>query len=959
MTGPTAATRKRRQADDLAESPPKRVTRARAARSTEEATTERPVAKKITTASARAAGASKPTKVTKTSAARKKADDAVTDKPAKKATEKATKATKASTAKATTRTRTAARNDQEVITEAESEAPEEAPKTRTRRAATATKEPVAASKVTKPSVRAKKTAPQSVEAPATEEAVIEPKRSTRGRPATTTTTTRAAANATRSTASTAARSAAPRKKVTFEDEATNDKENIPMASAGAKKAGPNKAATGIKARPVRRAAAPTRSAMRSKKPASEAAEAAAPESQPTPLSPKKIHQVAKSWSGSSEDELSERIPVRALSKSPVKNPVSPRKAAPQSPEKSTEASEDLSGAKDGLASSMRSPAKRPPASPFKDTLRESPKKFVFSPKKDDGPQEIAQPLFKDSIKQSPKKANFLASITPARELQPTQTPLKASLLASPARRPSPEKVAAMISPGKSTLALPAIEPTMDAGSREVMQPLTPGTSAPTPAKTTAEACAVSNECLETTPRGLNEAEYEASVPTGLEGQDCMLVEAADGALTPPGLPEPTKADVPRVTHTPKFRSAPSLDDSESEDELVAFQARKTTPARQTRRSSRYRRSVATPGVATVPNGDLGITPLAVQLSSWLAASPEKHAEPEAADDVEQPHGIFANIRGAASVRESTSSNDSAETVITHSSPRFFADQMAVSDLEAVQVHEDHGRDGEPEDEAMADADEVASQATENYGDENALPAEMASTVASPATVQGERVTRTILAETMLLDDVASDPGTVHEDTSALDRGLENASPLVEVHAAVVTPMRRSPLKRREVHTVSKVPLRPDGGRSPIKILKKRSKSLANTLEASGDAVRQALAANASADVEQPELNSELNDDIMDDVDSADSATPPRPAVSENPPATMPVKSRKLPSLIVENGSPIKIQKKRGKSMGHALGANEQDPRTYLAPSTSYGAGDVEASDEEAELAQVAATHRAV
>ena len=937
----TATTRKRGKADDMAESPPKRVTRARAAKSTDEPTTDGPMSKRITTASARVAGAKKTPSAAKATkpVTRKKADNQETA--AEKTEEKAEKS-----AKPTARTRAGSKKDED--TEMETEAIE-APKTRTRRAATATKNTESAPKVTKPSTRTKRAAEKGPEATVSEKAKQEePKRSTRGRPV---------AATTRSTTSTATRATAPRKKVMFKDEADQDKENIPVTKGGVKKP-TAKLAAGIKAKPVRRVA-PIKSALRSKK-VEDAPKELTPANTPMPLSPKKIHQVAKSWSGSSEDELCQATPSRALSKSPVKAPLSARKPVHSSSEEAAAVPEPRSPSKEPPGSVMKSPARRPPASPFKDALRESPKKFLFELKQGKGDiQELGQSLFKDALKQSPKKASFIASLSPGRQLQPTQTPLKASLLASPARRPSPEKAALMISPGKSTLALPAIDKSADSAGIDAMQvlPSTPGRALTSPVKAAKAAAESVDNLQKDSVEGMTEVYAELIM--NAQGSDCMLVETADGALTPPGHPEPTKTEVP-ISDTPKFRSAPSLDDSESEDELVSFQSMKRTPARRTRRSNRYRTSAVTPATTTLGENmipasakaaDLAITPLAVQLSSWLASSPEKQEEqPE--DD--QLQSIFHHVGASASKRESSSSADSGTTVVINS-PKFFADQMAVRDLEAVEVHEDQ-RGEIMMDSEMIDAEDAdlerASQSTEQFGDENAMPENMATHIDTYVLMEDGETTPLAIPG-VEGDDSLLDAQEMAGETVIVKRATaEETSHRMEAEVAVVTPVRRSPLRRREVHTVSKVPLRAEGGRSPIKILKKRSKSLAYSLESSEDVPRQVLGEKVI-----PVANDQaVQDEAMEGSDVFKEASTPRAVLSENPPATMPAKARKVQFQSEGNGSPTKIPKKRSKSMAHALEEQDQDPQTYLAPSTSFATQEAEAvNGDSAE----AATPRAV
>ena len=906
----------------MVESPPKRVTRARAAKSADEPAMDAPVSRKITTASARAAGVkqtSAATKATKSSA--RKAEPK--EKVPKKADEKPTKAA--------TRVRTVAKKPDEGEAEPETV---EAPKTRTRRAAVPAKESTTAAKITKPTTRTKRTAEKTETAARDEPKEEEPKRSTRGRPVGSTTRATAAS----------AKAAAPRKKVTFEDESAQDKENIPVTKAGAKKE-TGKAATGIKARPVRKAA-PVRSALRSRQAKDDGGEQDRPSTPPKPLSPKKIDQVAKSWSGSSEDELS-RTPVRALTKSPIKAPLSVQKVTLEPQEWVGKAQEHLSPSKPVPGSAIKSPAKRLPASPFKDTLRESPKKFHLEARKENEPDVLAQPLFKDVLKQSPKKASFLASISPARQLQPNQTPLKASLLATPARRPtSPAKAALFVSPGKSTLALPAIDRSVVSAevNNAQLPPLTPGLSANSPVTKSIPAMDLANG-VRGTPVDIGSMLADNVGRAGVKpGSDCTLAESPDGALTPPGLPIPSEAPI-FASQTPKFRSTSAFEDSDSEDELGAFQAIKKTPVRRTRRSNRYSTTTNTPATnatgafsTSAKTADLPITPLAVQLSNWLASSPEEREEPLHEDETEA--GLLpADLH--ASNRVSLASQESTTTAST--SPRFFAEQMAVHDI-AVQVHEDHD-DTEANDLVMIDADaadlEQASESTDHFGDENAVPFGAPVAVGAPVFACEGSTPRTALAEAVLLDDIMQNEEMSDESVIVTPAAQQVHPVQPRPEAIFATPLRQSPSKRREVYTVSKVPLRPEGSRSPVKTLKKRSKSMANP---NGLDAVQALA-QARNIVFTRDAPVTSDEDLEDPIEDAVQQVTPRPTLSSRPPATMPAKARKISARPSNSVSPIKVPKKRTKSLANRS-EFEQDPRTLLQPSTSFESPDGEELEDE-------------
>ncbi|KAI1632103.1 hypothetical protein F4809DRAFT_629357 [Biscogniauxia mediterranea] len=236
-----------------------------------------------------------------------------------------------------------------------------------------------------------------------------------------------------------------KKTVTFQEP---EKENmVPATAAGPKSRAKTteSTATGMRAKPVRKAAAGSRTTRAS-------ARAASPEEkkEKSPLSPKKDGQNRPiSRDASSDDELAtyEKTPLRRLKKSPVKPPASTRIVDLQSAPK--EEDEDVEEPSEPAAPSvLASPARRPPPSPWKDSMKSPAKKidavpaFVFSSTQGDNPS--AQTPFKPSILQSPAKRPQLpiaAFQLPPQETSVTRSPVKMSLFQSPAKRPvSPFKV---------------------------------------------------------------------------------------------------------------------------------------------------------------------------------------------------------------------------------------------------------------------------------------------------------------------------------------------------------------------------------------------------------------------------------------------------------------------------------------------------------------------------------------
>ena len=237
--------------------------------------------------------------------------------------------------------------------------------------------------------------------------------------------------------------AATKKKVTFQDE-QQDKENRlpspvgPKRSASTKSDGPATESTGLKAKPFRKPAA-TRVTRRGKKAPVDEDGDEAPKDAPKPLSPKKDKQIATASSTGSDDELSgNKTPIKPLQRSPVKGSVlgtAKREGVKLDFTTSTtvvgarpRSADSASPTKAFSPSVLASPARRPPHSPFKDALKDSPRRI-----------NLGDSLFSQaSLKPTPASPFRL-------EMKPAASPLKASLLQSPARRPA-------TSPVKSTSA---------------------------------------------------------------------------------------------------------------------------------------------------------------------------------------------------------------------------------------------------------------------------------------------------------------------------------------------------------------------------------------------------------------------------------------------------------------------------------------------------------------------------
>ena len=236
-----------------------------------------------------------------------------------------------------------------------------------------------------------------------------------------------------------------KKTVTFQEP---EKENrVPTAATKAKEKAAE-AATGLRAKPVRKPAAGARATRASTRSTSTTTEE---KKEKSPLSPKKDGQnISLSRDVDSDDELAtlEKTPLRPLIKSPTK-PTSAKKPEPQPASNATDETTQQT-LEPTTSAVFGSPVRRVPPSPWKDSMK-SPAKRVdvipslfFSATKND-PQSSQSPS-KASMLQSPAKRppmSIVALQPPpgAENPEAPRSPLKASLLQSPAKRPaSPTKM---------------------------------------------------------------------------------------------------------------------------------------------------------------------------------------------------------------------------------------------------------------------------------------------------------------------------------------------------------------------------------------------------------------------------------------------------------------------------------------------------------------------------------------
>lgn len=811
----TTQVTKRKKTADMADSLPKRVTRARAAKTVDD-DDEKPKATKITTASAKAAAVSKavaPAKVTKR---KTRADhgDVVTHE------EVAAKQPKSEPVSAEAQRMSHVAVDKEGIMKAE------VPKVRGRAPKAAPVENLKP-EASKPRGRPKKTADPAPSASETQENSVKPgpvKKATRGRAATGIKT---------SAATTTAKPAAPaaKKRVKFED--VPEKENIPLETTIPKNTAMK--LTGLKAKPIRKPAA-ARATTRGRK-TTKASERNGQEDETKPkmpLSPKKVNQMANTGSMTSEDELAgDKTPVRALSISPTRRILSPTKHitsvsnldfgvvnAPSSPSKAVS------------AEILASPARRPPPSPFKDALKNTPKKLDLG-------DSIAHPMLLSSrtptkvslLQESPKRGIHRDFFTQP-ILVPSKSPFKTSLLQSPARRPtaSPKKEPmASGSPEKSVLERSALNlvtsPKRSSPSR--VATFSPQISISSPfraARSREHAFKVhtitgEERKADQAKNDFPEPELETPVMQGDGAEDETSAQMLEITRVDPTRPDeamevekpssmagenaieesPHPVEAPPTLFTgPAFSlGSPALRrisiESGSEDELASPE--KGYAVTRLRKNGIPAIDFDTPAVSMdqnselISNDQLSFTPLVNQLSLWAASSPENQ---KATRQPRQARGMFS-LGGA----EVAFAHDQMATELHLESPAktSFEDEMA--------FHVDHDvfEDNSYADLAVDDEQNLralqvsqGSQASEEYGDENAVP-----------------------------------PGA---DLLRAEQDEQDHT-LTCTPAKVFTPAKEFSKQPREMHTVSKVPLRASADDSPLALPRQRSRSFGGPLAVVG------------------------------------------------------------------------------------------------------------------------------
>lgn len=800
-----ASTSKRKKTADMPDSPPKRVTRARAKAAGDVESQLK--AANVVTASAKASVKTKrpappskatvPTKETAPARATKRKTRADDENPNPEVETLVVEDPQKEVAKKRTRQKKpvdAAKEDVLKIAVP-------TPRTRSVISETSSAETKIGIETPKPKGRAKKAAStkpaESIGNKDTED--IEPAKNLRAR--------LTAVATKRSTASSTGTKPATRKRVNFQlqNELDKDKENVPLPAKLPEKGALK--ATGLKAKPIRKPAS-AKTGNRGKKAAKPAGN-----EESRPLSPKKATQVAKSSPACSEDELgSDKTPVRPLSRSPIKPPMSVVREVEKPVSKIDFGNMKAPPALENviLSNALASPARRPPPSPFKDSLKESPKRLKLGESSLNPGFEAPHSPTKSALLQSPAR-RLAISMASSSAMRAPHSTMKASLLQTPARRPAmtPIRFLATSAPPKSDSVSNIDGPggTKQSQFPPYSQLATPkelGTSLVSPSESNnahelkeAEQEAEADSEISDTPAQLNlTQESNAEEPhTSAETVDDSMDFAADAHSVLNISPSPAHVTAPIMmgtelhsrNHEQKAGPGGNLFASAAVLQAPIFTAKAfslTTPPPMYDEHSESEDELTTGHdlYAPTPFGNREIskyqdsfTPLATKLSGWRASSPGKKIP---AEQSERKRAVFSPAGPTFFDKP-----DQRVIATPLDSPKFsfFEDEIAVRDEEGNEslVAKPSVQEGCVEAGASQE-----SQPSEEYGDENALP---------------------------------------------LDPQLLNSEPTVNRPTLICTPQKFFSSRSREIHTVSKVPLRPSSDDSPIDLPRKRSRSLAGPL----------------------------------------------------------------------------------------------------------------------------------
>jgi len=727
---------------------------------------------------------------------------------------------------------------------------------------------------------------------------------------------------TRSRAATLSKATVPKKTVKFEEP---DKENVVPVRSGAKgKDMVAEMATGLKAKPVRKAAPTLGRATRGRpKPV---------EPKLSPLSPKKATQVS-AMRDQSDDELAttEKTPMKPLMKSPIKAPGSVFGTA-----KKLVFSNDITVnrvvTQNYSTSIMSSPARRPPQSPFKDGMK-------LSPQKVNAGNMLSKSPFKFSV--------------PTQKSVDASSPFKASMLQSPARRPqSPTKVMENGSPTRSGTSTFAVTP--KASTFKVSRfTATPRTLINTPSRRDHTLALKSGSVLPTVDLDQSDVytvnkpeapelsfsgrlssivprEVDSTVPAtevNIEEAKCQFLleseQTGEAMTTNDTITVNTVELNTNATSSPfginmaalAFREARDspFEDSDSEDELASSSlAFSPAPIKRnnvsvTATPTQFAAIAKTPRTSVSSRAarsqQIGFTPLAKQLTDWMAASPEKSDYDSSESDE------LADMPNTTSVVQ-----EEAE----HPSPTkstFFDDEMSVrEEMEAEPIVEDNENTIlESVGFAAVDVDEMdldlAQEAddlsilepsgvegfqtgleflqTESPREEQLEELELRETTelnqhqTQTDAIEQELGEQFAVADLGLLEAEVADPTTL-EVEEAPEVALSEASqeygdenddfidPELLALPLPTTPKNETPkrvLAERVFHTVSKIPLKAAADDTPMRpVTVKRSASISRLpIQRPSHGLSRSNTVISYSPSKKPSLTHEVKDVTMDDV----------------------------------------------------------------------------------------------
>lgn len=679
-------------------------------------------------------------------------------------------------------------------------------------------------------------------------------------------------------------SAAPKKSVKFQDTAELDKENaIPTGKGKA----PAATVTGLRAKPVRKPAAAPRVTRGRARATSESDQA----KQKSPLSPKKVTQVAVAKDVSSDDELAtmEKTPMKPLMKSPLKPPtntLSPAKRLDFTT--SIVANRAVTAPQDLTSSMMASPARRIPQSPWKGTLGESPKRTglgdaVRSPFKTSmPPPSSTKPSFKASLLQSPAKrppspTKISAGGSPTRTVSgnlfnatPKPNTFSISRFTTPrtltksAFRPGRVPFSSVVKPATESRLLGRDQASANGVS---IKPFPGRLSAVLPRHADPTMTEDEVPAGSTTPKSpIDNAEEVEYAPEILAEENTTMEGGEDvAAIVMEELQSTTPSASPSAYSIGSFGLRPEQEDpfqdSDSEDELAsASPLYSPSPISALKMSSKDFAMLSTPkklsfGEKTPvakSSAQIGFTPLAKQLDSWMTpVDPqpeieeevyEEEPEPVVTPNVEKPveqspvptsffedemivreetelesehdpkEQVMEDLELESSPAELQSENDPKEEAmgVLEFAPAELDDEdlALAAEADELSLIEEETVDSNDVVDTVACAveDETVSEASQDYGDENMLPIDPELLALGEKDAPEEHQEPSVETVTKAVPETEIEVEEHHSTPIAPRTVRQTANPF--------TPAR--PTIGRSFHTVCKVPLKAEGAESPIK-----------------------------------------------------------------------------------------------------------------------------------------------